>query len=181
MPANTYAWQPEPPRHRRVKAVLVSFDFRQTDCETVGWFAQVVSNNLEWLTKNGHPKWKSVSLEDIRGNHGCPLLAAPDTCGNGSTWDADLSPAMQTFLYNADGENNHVRMWLSDSGRILASFGRSGWQAGEFPRVHTMAVESKGNIYTIEVDNAKRAQKFVASSKGYAPRHGYSQTCDCVF
>jgi hypothetical protein len=28
--------------------------------------------------------------------------------------------------------------------------------------VHNMAVDSKGNIYTTEVDNAKRAQKFVA-------------------
>jgi TRAP transporter TAXI family solute receptor len=63
IPANTYAWQPQPVDTVTVKAVLVSFDFRRTDCETVGRFAQVVSNNLEWLTKNGHPKWKSVNLD----------------------------------------------------------------------------------------------------------------------
>ena len=63
IPANTYAWQPQPVDTVTVKAVLVSFDFRRTDCETVGRFAQVVSNNLDWLTKNGHPKWKSVNLD----------------------------------------------------------------------------------------------------------------------
>jgi hypothetical protein len=51
---------------------------------------------------------------------------------------------------------------LRDSGRILGFFGRSGRQAGQFHWVHNMAVDSKGNIYTTEVDNGKRAQKFVA-------------------
>ena len=63
IPANTCAWQPQPVDTVTVKAVLVSFDFRRTDCETVGRFAQLVSTNLEWLTKNGHPKWKSVNLD----------------------------------------------------------------------------------------------------------------------
>ena len=46
-----------------VKAVLVSFDFRRRDCDIIGRFAQTMSDNLEWLMKNGHPKWKSVDLE----------------------------------------------------------------------------------------------------------------------
>jgi hypothetical protein len=76
------------------------------------------------------------------------FIVAPDTRGNGSTWDADLShDAAQTFLYNVDGENNHVWTLLRDSGRILGVFGRSGRQAGQFHRVHNMAVDSKGNIH----------------------------------
>jgi TRAP transporter TAXI family solute receptor len=63
IPANTYAWQPQPVDTLAVKAVLVSFDYRRADCENVGRFAQVVSTNLEWLVKNGHPKWKAVNLE----------------------------------------------------------------------------------------------------------------------
>ena len=43
----------------------------------------------------------------------------------------------------------------------------NGRNAGEFHWVHNMAVDSKGNIYTTEVDNAKRAQKFVY--RGTAP------------
>ena len=62
IPAGTYAWQPTPVQTVAVKAVLVSFDFRQKDCEVVGRFAQAVSDGLEWLRKNGHPKWKAVDL-----------------------------------------------------------------------------------------------------------------------
>lgn len=63
IPANTYAWEPKPVRTVAVKAVLVSYDFRRMDCENVGRIAQVTANNLEWLKRNGHPKWKVVDLE----------------------------------------------------------------------------------------------------------------------
>ncbi|HEV8439734.1 MAG TPA: TAXI family TRAP transporter solute-binding subunit [Methylomirabilota bacterium] len=63
IPANTYKWQETPLRTVAVKAVLVSYDFRRKDCDQVGRFAQLVSSNMEWLTKNGHPKWKSVDLD----------------------------------------------------------------------------------------------------------------------
>jgi TRAP transporter TAXI family solute receptor len=62
IPANTYPWLTSPVNTVAVKAALVSFDFRRRDCEVVGQFAQTVSNNLAWLVKNGHPKWKSVDL-----------------------------------------------------------------------------------------------------------------------
>ena len=63
IPANTYSWQTSALNTVAVKAVLVSFDFRGRDCENVGRFAQTVSEKLDWLIKNGHPKWKSVDLE----------------------------------------------------------------------------------------------------------------------
>ena len=90
------------------------------------------------------------------------LAVAPATRGSGSVWDVDLShDVAQTYLYAADGENNTVWTLLRDSGRVLTRFGRSGRSAGQFHWVHNMAVDSKGNIYTTEVDNATRAQKFV--------------------
>jgi hypothetical protein len=63
IPANTYKWQPTPTGTVAVRAVLVSYDFRRKDCDTVGRFAQIVSTSREWLIKNGHPKWKSVDLD----------------------------------------------------------------------------------------------------------------------
>jgi TRAP transporter TAXI family solute receptor len=62
IPPKTYDWQTEPVNTVAVKAVLVSFDFRKRDCDTVGQFAQTVAENMDWLTKNGHPKWKAVDL-----------------------------------------------------------------------------------------------------------------------
>jgi len=63
IPADTYAWQPAAVETVAVKSVLISFDFRRRDCETVGKLAKMVSDNTAWLVKNGHPKWKSVDLE----------------------------------------------------------------------------------------------------------------------
>jgi uncharacterized protein len=63
IPAGTYSWQSSALNTVAVKAVLVSFDFRGKDCENVGRFAQTISEKLDWLVKNGHPKWKSVDLE----------------------------------------------------------------------------------------------------------------------
>ena len=68
LPAKAYAWQETPVRTVAVKSVLVSFDFRRKDCETVGRFAQVIARQMPWLTENGHPKWKAVDLDfPLRG------------------------------------------------------------------------------------------------------------------
>ena len=61
-PANTYRWQPKPLPTVAVKSVLVSFDYRRFDCDSVGRFAQLLGSNMGWLMANGHVKWKSVQL-----------------------------------------------------------------------------------------------------------------------
>src|ERR671935_650163 len=63
IPADTYAWQPSAVETVAVKSVLISFDFRRRDCESVGKLAKMVSDNTGWLVKNGHPKWKTVDLD----------------------------------------------------------------------------------------------------------------------
>ena len=68
IPAGTYEWQKKVVNTVAVKAVLVSFDFRRLNCEYVGKFAQILSENLAWLKENGHPKWRSVDLDfPLRG------------------------------------------------------------------------------------------------------------------
>jgi TRAP transporter TAXI family solute receptor len=63
IPADVYDWQTSAVATVAVKAVLVSVDSRGPDCESVGRFAQQIAGGLEWLAKNGHPKWKRVDLE----------------------------------------------------------------------------------------------------------------------
>jgi len=43
----------------------------------------------------------------------------------------------------------------------LGRLGRNGRNAEEFHYLHQVSVDSKGNIYTAEVDTAKRIQKFL--------------------
>jgi hypothetical protein len=90
------------------------------------------------------------------------ILIEPDTLLNGSTWDVDVSSDRnQTYLFNADGSNQYIWTLLRNTGQILDRFGRNGRMAGQFHWVHNLAVDSKGNIYTAEVDTGKRIQKFV--------------------
>ncbi len=81
--------------------------------------------------------------------------------GSGSTWDVALWPdPAQTYFLNADGTNNQIRIVRRMDGTIVGSFGRSGRQAGQFHWVHSIGIDSRGNVYTGEVDNGKRVQKF---------------------
>ncbi|MDT8307584.1 MAG: hypothetical protein RRC07_16750 [Anaerolineae bacterium] len=91
-----------------------------------------------------------------------------ETLGNGSTWDLAFSAdKRQSYVYDADGENNVVWTLRRETDEILGYFGRSGRQAGQFHWVHNLDTDSKGNLYTAEVDTGKRAQKFVAT--GFRP------------
>jgi hypothetical protein len=83
------------------------------------------------------------------------------TLGNGSTWGLNFWPdANQSYLLNIDGENNVMRILNRADGKVVSSVGRSGRYAGQFHWVHAVAVDSKGNVYTGEGDNANRVQKF---------------------
>jgi len=60
-----------------------------------------------------------------------------NTLGNGAVWDLAIWPdPKQTYLLNADGENNEIRIIKRVDGSVLGSFGRSGRNAGQFHWVH---------------------------------------------
>jgi DNA-binding beta-propeller fold protein YncE len=86
---------------------------------------------------------------------------AKDTRASGSTWEIAFSkdPA-QRFMYITDGQNERVRIVERSTMTELTSFGRGGRQPSEFYGVHSIAVDSKGNIYTTETYEGKRVQKF---------------------
>ncbi len=89
-------------------------------------------------------------------------IVAPATLSMGSAWDIEFSPdPAQTFLYLADGTNNKVWILRRDDLSIAGEFGRNGRAAGEFHWLHSLAADSRGNLFTGEVDTGKRLQKFV--------------------
>jgi DNA-binding beta-propeller fold protein YncE len=92
---------------------------------------------------------------------------APRTLGDGAVWDIAFSrdPA-QTYLYLADGKNMRVYIIERESLEVLTSFGDGGRQPGQFFAVHSIATDSKGNIYTTETYEGKRVQKFVYRGLG---------------
>lgn len=92
---------------------------------------------------------------------------APATLDMGSAWDMALSKdAAQQWLFMADGQN--MKVWIIDRQQMteVAAFGRGGRQAGQFNWVHNIATDSQGNLYTAEVNNGRRVQKFRVLSPG---------------
>jgi DNA-binding beta-propeller fold protein YncE len=91
-----------------------------------------------------------------------------DTLGSGSVWDIAFSKdPQQKYLYLADGENDRVHILDRDSLEMLTTFGEGGRQPGAFYGVHSIATDSRGNIFTTETYRGQRVQKFVY--KGLAP------------
>jgi hypothetical protein len=102
------------------------------------------------------------------GTYVSELRVAPETRGAGSVWDIAFShdPA-QSYIYLADGLNERIYIIHRASMQILTSFGDGGRQPGQFFGVHSIAVDSQGNLYTTETYEGKRVQKFVF--RGLAP------------
>jgi sugar lactone lactonase YvrE len=69
--------------------------------------------------------------------------------------------AEQKYLYVADGANNKI--WVLDRQTldVLTSFGEGGRVPGEFSQLHSIATDSKGNLYTVETGQGKRVQRFL--------------------
>jgi DNA-binding beta-propeller fold protein YncE len=79
----------------------------------------------------------------------------------GTAWWVAFSPDRdQKFMYMMNGGTEQVHILDHVSGKILSSFGRPGHQIGNFTHGHTIAVDSKGNIYVAETDWGRRVQKF---------------------
>jgi DNA-binding beta-propeller fold protein YncE len=92
---------------------------------------------------------------------------AKRTLGSGSAWDIAFSKdPQQKYIYLADGENDRIHILLRDTLEVLTTFGEGGRQPGEFYGPHSIATDSKGNIYVTETYRGQRVQKFVYKGLG---------------
>lgn len=143
--SNPYAQQPPDPSspvfNRPVHCVVLSNDGLVYVCDRG-------NNRIQVFTRDGEFRHQFVF--------------DPATRGNGAIWAMALSPdSEQRLLFYADGENNLVRIINRNSGDVLTTFGSSGRNAGQFHWIHQVVVDSRGNVYTGEVDSGKRIQKFI--------------------
>jgi hypothetical protein len=89
---------------------------------------------------------------------------------NGSAAGVGFSPdAQQQFLYVSDLGNSHVVVLDRKTLQILYQFGSRGTRPGDFQSPHHLAVDSKGNLYTAEVNPGNRAQKFLFKGMSSTP------------
>jgi len=85
----------------------------------------------------------------------------PETLQNGSVWDLVFTEdRAQKYMIIANGASGHMIVAERDTGKVVSTFSRPGRMAGELRWIHSLAIDSKGNIYTAEVGFGRRAQKF---------------------
>ena len=90
------------------------------------------------------------------------FILAPTTGEGGSTGGVAFSPdKAQRFLFISDLTNNRIWFLNREDGKVVGKMGSAGQNGGQFFGLHMIAVDSKGNIYTGEVQNGERVQRFL--------------------
>jgi hypothetical protein len=131
-----------PPEFGLPHAIKVSHD------GTV-YVADRINNRIQLFTREGK------FLKQVRvTNEGSAVVPVPA----GFAFSPD---SKQQYLYVVDSGPMRVVIFDRQTMTQIGVVGMKGAKAGEFDIVHHMAADSKGNLYTAEIVNNRRAQKFV--------------------
>lgn len=161
-PIPSYKWTGGPPPEE--KNFVPDLHFAEFDKDGLVYVGERGQDRISVYTKQG--KW----VKDYSVSPNTPSQRALD-CGGlamtkmppcGTTYKMVFSKdPQQKYMYVADGTNN--RIWILDhaTGKTLGSFGGNGKYAGQLHWVNAIGTDTMGNIYTGEVEQAKRIQKFV--------------------
>lgn len=105
-----------------------------------------------------------VQVFTKQGTFAREFSVAPETLGDGSVVGLALTKDGRS-LFVADHMNNVV--WLVDrrTDKVTARIGFLGRNGGGFNALHMVAVDSRGNLYTGEVDPNNRVQRFLAKTR----------------
>ena len=161
-PIPPYTWTGAPPPDER--NFVPDLHFVEISKDRLVYIGERGQNRIEVFTTDGKfvkEFYVSPNTPGQRVGEGCGGLNNPKLPPCGTTYKLVISKdPQQKFLYVADGTNNKV--WILDrqSGRTLGSFGSNGRYAGMLHWINAIGMDSKGNVYTGEVEHAKRIQKF---------------------
>jgi hypothetical protein len=72
------------------------------------------------------------------------------------------------YMYVSDGLDEIVWTLDRETGETLSGFGRPGHMAGEFTFLHTITMNSKGDLFTGETIGGRRVQTFRAVANDLA-------------
>jgi hypothetical protein len=69
--------------------------------------------------------------------------------------------AKQRYLIIPDISNNTIWILNREDGKVVTRVGSAGNNGGQFHGLHMLSVDSKGNLYTGEVESGERVQRFL--------------------
>ena len=126
--------------------------------------AQIANDGLVYVCDRVNDR---IQVFKKDGTYVKETQVAKNTLGDGAIFDiAFTKDAPQKYIMLADGANHRVWTLLRDPLTIVSHFGKGGRQPGQFYAPHSIALDSKGNLYTAETYEGKRLQKFVYKGIG---------------
>lgn len=165
---------PAPPAYSPTAPAVKGF--RDVSCIKIAkdgmvYVCDSASNRVQVFQKNGTFVKEGMVRKETGGMVLTGVGGAQGTVyAFGSAWDVAFSAdPQQRFLYVADGMNKTV--WVMDRNAltIVSRVGSGGRYPGLFYALSSVAVDSKGNLYTGEESDGKRVQKFINKGMG-APK-----------
>lgn len=141
-PAGRYDPSTPPPRD------FVSHVTLNVSRDGMVYVADRQGNRIQVFTKDGK-YLKEFRLATSTGERGS---------AGGVAFSADRQ---QRYLYISDIQNNTIWFLNRDDGKVLGRLGSAGNNGGQFHGLHMIATDSRGNIYTGEVQDGERVQRFV--------------------
>lgn len=120
---------------------------------------QISNDNLVYVCDRGGNR---VQVFNKQGEFQKEFVVANNTLGRGSAGMVSFSPdPEQRFIFLADIQNSVVWILNRETGETVGRFGSRGYNAGQLMLMHLAVSDSQGNVYTGEVGDAGRVQKFV--------------------
>jgi hypothetical protein len=105
---------------------------------------------------------RRVQVFTVDGKYLSQVLINPEGPTQHSAVAVALSPdKAQRFLYVGDFGNSQILTVDRKALKVLGFFGSKGSDPGQFNGLHDVAMDSKGNLYTAEVNPGARFQRFV--------------------
>ena len=143
-----------------------SRQFRDVTCVKIAKDGMVyvcdrTSNRIQVFQKDGKFVKETVVSKNTMGSVVTGQFGVVSSFG--SAWDLAFSnDAQQRYVFVADGQDKNVRILDRTSLQQVGTIGEGGRQPGRFLAVGSIAVDSRGNVFTGEQHHGKRVQKFVA-------------------
>ena len=120
-------------------------------------------DGLVYVADRGNDR---IQVFKLTGEFVMEKMVRPRTLRDGSAFTIGLSvDPEQRYLYLGDGNNDKIWILRRKDLEIVGSFGRGGRQVGQFTRIHNLAVDSQGNIYTTEAADGRRIQRFALRNR----------------
>lgn len=157
-PIPGYTWDGGPPPEER--NFVPALHFVEISNDRLVYIGERGQNRIQVFTTDGEWQQDIYVSPETPAQRTCGSIDfMPGPCGTMYKMVISTDPE-QKYLFVADASNNVI--WSVDrrSGETLGHFGRPGRLAGQLNFPNAISMDSKGNIYTGEVSNGKRIQKF---------------------